>query len=151
MNDQEILNLAEIILSEEEELLVPILKLHELILMEKENWELELSELTELLKNDSRFQIIDSKSTMEPWPEADEETMKQLGFYGGPRIMLTAKAPDNDEFYQEIIEKMQLTLDTLKQAYKLNPEEINEQDEMEFLQIVSKVKDLQKKLKDENK
>lgn len=151
MTNEEILNLTEVILEEEDEILVPLFKLHELILMEKESWNLELDYLTDLLKNDPRFRIIDSKSTLEPWPESDEEKMRTLGFYSGPRIMLVSKTVDQEEFYQEIVEKMQLTLDALKQAYKINPDEVDDETEMEFLQIMNKVKDLQKKLDDENK
>ena len=149
ITDNEILNLVEILLTEEEDFMVPLQKLHELILQEKEGNDLEIGHLTGLLEQDKRFKLLESKSTLEPWSDEYDEKMEQLGFYKGPRVILLSRMPDKEELYQTMVEKMQSTIDALKNVYSTKPTEMNDEEEMEFLQIMNKVKNLQNKLQDE--
>lgn len=146
MSDDELKNLAQTILEEEEDFLVPALKLYELIIEEKPDLSLEPEQLIFLLTGDDRFKIVDSQSTQEPWPEEDDEQMQKMGFYKGPRVMLKSKEPTKEEMVQAITEKMQRTLGALKSAYKVKPGNMTDDEEEEFLQIMKKAKDLQRKL-----
>jgi hypothetical protein len=150
MRNDAILNLAEQILKEEEEFLVPISKLRELILQEKESWTIELSELIKLLSEDNLFYLLDSQSTQEPWEEDDDELMEKLGFYKGPRVILYERMPDKEEMEQTIKEKMQDVLHNLKQAYKVSAGSMEDSEEEEFLKIMAKAKDLSKKIEEVN-
>ncbi|OGF31083.1 hypothetical protein A2533_03515 [Candidatus Falkowbacteria bacterium RIFOXYD2_FULL_35_9] len=151
MNDEQILQLTETILKEEEEFLVPIIKLYELMQSEKEFLDFEVDHLQRLIESDDKFQIIDSQSTQEPWPDEDDEEMQKLGYYKGPRVMLKEKAPSKEEMMQTVTEKMQNTLNALKSAYHVKPDNLSDDEEEEFLQIMQKVKDLQKKFDSTNK
>ncbi|MBI5254186.1 hypothetical protein HY932_00145 [Candidatus Falkowbacteria bacterium] len=145
MEKDEILSLAVELLREEEEFLVPILKLHKLILDEKENCDLNIEELTKLLIADDRFYILESQSTQEPWEDDDDDKMEALGFYKGPRVMLVERKPSKEELAAAIKESMQQMLYGLKQACHANPEDT---EETEFLQIMTKAKDLERKFDD---
>lgn len=148
MTTDEIKDLAVTILREEDDFLVPAVKLVELILDEKESWNLGLEQLLEILSQDERFYILDSKSTQEPWSEDDDEIMEGLGFHKGPRVMLEERRPDKEEMQQAVQERMQQVTKCLKQAYGMG-ENMDDADETEFLQILSKAKDLQNKLDDD--
>ena len=150
MDNNEILNLAEQLLLEEEEFLVPALKLHKLILDEKENCGIDFGELIKILSTDKRFYVLDSQSTQEPWEEDDDEVMERMGFYKGPRVILCEKMPGKEEIEQTIKEKMQEILHGLKQAYKVSEGNMEDSEEEDFLKIMAKAKDLSNKIEDLN-
>ncbi|MFH0815031.1 MAG: hypothetical protein V1902_03095 [Candidatus Falkowbacteria bacterium] len=148
MEKDEILSLAIELLREEEEFLVPILKLHTLILDEQETCGLTIEELTKLLSNDDRFFILESQSTQEPWEDDDDDKMEALGFYKGPRAMLMERKPSKDELSAAIKESMQQMLYSLKQAYHVGDNDPDDTEETEFLQIMTKARDLERKFDD---
>jgi len=149
MTTEEIKDLTITILREEDDFLVPAIKLVELILDEKANWNLELEQLLAILSKDERFYILDSKSTQEPWSDDDDEIMQKMGFHKGPRVMLEERRPDKEEMQQAVQEKMQQVTTCLKQAYGVG-DNMDDENETEFLQILSKAKDLQNKLDDDH-
>jgi len=140
-----LLNLAETILKEEEEIIIPIYKLYELITQEKEEVP-ELDQFITLVANDSRFVIMESKSTQEPWSDDEDEAMKSLGFYRGPRIFLKERKPSKEAMLQILQEKMQNTLDALNSLYGESFNDLSAKDEKQLIHIISKTKDLQKKI-----
>ncbi|HCC23256.1 TPA: hypothetical protein DF272_03690 [Candidatus Falkowbacteria bacterium] len=148
MTDDEIKQLAETILLEEDEFLIPILKLYDLMDEEKNNLKFEPDHLIELLNRDDRFVLLNSQSTQEPWPDEDDETMQSLGYYKGPRVMHKDRMPSREVMMQAITGKMQNTLSSLKSAYHVMPDNLSDDEEEEFLQVMQRVKDLSKKIDD---
>jgi len=151
MTNQEITNRAHVLLSEEEEILIPVFKLYELLKDELDNLDLEVEDFSTVLKEDKRFMVLDSQSTMEPWNEDENEKMAEQGHYQGYRVMLKSRIPSKDEMMQVVTEKMQSTLESLKTAYNVNPDNFDDTEEEEFLQILKKTHDLQKKFDNINK
>jgi len=150
MTDEEIKQLVEKLLLEEEEFLIPALKLYDLIKDEKETIEFEPEHLIALLDQDDRFVLLDSKSTQEPWPDEADEEMQKRGYYKGPRVIHRDKMPSREQLMQAVTEKMQDTLSSLKSAYHVLPDNLSDDEEEEFLQVMQKVKDLSNKIDDSN-
>lgn len=148
MEKDKILSLTIELLREEEEFLVPILKLHKLVIDEQENCDFNIEELTKLLSNDDRFYILESQSTQEPWEDDDDDKMEQLGFYKGPRVMLMERKPSKEELGTAIKESMQQMLYNLKQAYHATDNDPDDTEETEFLQIMTKAQNLERKFDD---
>jgi hypothetical protein len=148
METEELLNLVEILLREEDDFIVPTAKLLELILAEKENWPLELEDLCGQIASDPRFKLFESASTQELWDEEMDDPMRALGHYRGPRVMLIERVPSEEEFQQVLTEKMQRTLETLKTAYRVLPENLEDSQNEEVWQIKRKVAELTRKLGD---
>jgi hypothetical protein len=140
MNHEEINNRADAILLEEDEFIVPVERLRELILDEKEDWPLTLEELLESLSADQRFRIIDIPES----PTTDD--LKSLGFYSGPRVLLLERLPEETEAIQALTEQMQASLTSLREVYRERPVELTDEEELEYIQIMKRVRDLEHKL-----
>jgi len=140
MTNEEILNLANLLLEEEDDFLVPVYKLHELILQEKAT-ELQADELVKMLKTDERFKVYDGADNA--WPPEEDEEMKALGYYRGPRVMLESRAPTKEEMMQAMREKMERSLIALKQAYQVKPDDLSDETEEELLAAMQKMKELE--------
>jgi hypothetical protein len=149
MQNQEILDLFEIFLKEEDEFLIPVVKILEMIKEEKRQFDSDLSEVLDLLRGDERFKVYDVSDNENTWPDEEDIAMRELGFYKGPRVMLTSRTPSKEEFLQTMKEKMDKSLIALKKAYEVRPEEMSDKEEEEFLKIMKKTKELKEKI-DEN-
>ncbi len=147
MTDQkkEILDLAETLLKEEEEVLIPINKLFDLIMQEK-NDICEIDQLITWLKEDDKFLVIESESTQEPWSEDEESQMHEQGFHSGPRVILKEKVPSKEEMLKILQEKMQTTLNALNTVYEKKFNQMDEEEERQLIHVISKTKDLQNKI-----
>lgn len=153
MTDDEIKNLAEVILSEEEDCYVPIKKLAELINQEKEHWNVDYQNLQCILNKDERFKIFDFDDKEDDfWDDEEDLEMQNLGYYKGARVMLLARQPSKDDIVRMLEQKTQNALDALKQAYNMRPN-LSDEEEAELLAVMMKTKHLKQgilELNDDN-
>lgn len=146
MTDAELLNLAEIILNEEEDCFVPVKKLAYLISEEKEGMEINIDKLEKLLQKDERFKVYGFEGAEEYWDEEDDLEMEQSGYFRGPRVMLLSRRPTSDDIVRMIEEKAQNALDALKKAY--GSKDLTDEEENELLAVMLKTKELRDSIKD---
>jgi hypothetical protein len=149
MTNQEIADLAETILLEEEDFLVAVKKLHELLGEEKSEFDLNSEDLIAVLEADERFRISKRPDdSEEEWPDEQDSAMRELGYYKGPRVMLVSRTPSRDELFSAMQAKMDRTLDSLKQAYRVQPEDSSGETDEQLIQIMKQTTEMQKKLEE---
>ena len=125
------LNLAEKILDDEKDFIVPIKKIWlKLSLMGKAD-RLSFEEFSYMLQQDERFEVFDdTESDTEKLLGNNMDDLEELGYYFGPRVMLKSRRPSRKEIGQILIKKTEQIFENLKKAWDLRPEDEEEEDQL---------------------
>ena len=137
------------LLGETDEFIVPVKWVWRMLEQESPP-DLTVEQLTRMMKKDGRFrffaeQKIKDLSDMR-WTISEEEQEK-LGFYRGPRVMLKDRVPSRKEVIAFLLKKVDMTFDTLKQAWDIRPKD-DEMTEDQLLEALAKAQKLQRELRD---
>ncbi|GEM_PF-5819101 len=134
-----VLNLAEMILREEDEVLLPISKLVNLLLQEQETWTLDNQTLKDYLKNDARFLCYDFPEEAELWDDELDSKMAEQGLFKGDKVMLYDRKPSADDLRQMILGNLDYLYRNLSEV-GANP--LEESQALQYQQMMAKAKEL---------
>ncbi|HOX96919.1 MAG TPA: hypothetical protein PL066_01000 [bacterium] len=140
-----VLNLAEMILREEDEVLLPISKLVHLLLQEQEAWTLDKETLKDYLKNDSRFLCYDFPEEAELWDDNLDAKMAEQGLFKGDKVMLYDRKPSADDLRQMILGNLDYLYRNLSEV-GANP--LEESQSLQYQQMMAKAKELYEHFQD---
>ncbi|HPL92795.1 MAG TPA: hypothetical protein PLB38_00745 [bacterium] len=140
-----VLNLAEMILREEDEVLLPISKLVHLLLQEQEAWTLDKETLKDYLKNDSRFLCYDFPEEAELWDDNLDAKMAEQGLFKGDKVMLYDRKPSADDLRQMILGNLDYLYQNLSEV-GANP--LEESQALQYQQMMAKAKELYEHFQD---
>ncbi len=140
-----VLNLAEMILREEDEVLLPISKLVYLLLQEQEAWTLDKETLKDYLKNDSRFLCYDFPEEAELWDDNLDAKMAEQGLFKGDKVMLYDRKPSADDLRQMILGNLDYLYRNLSEV-GANP--LEESQSLQYQQMMAKAKELYEHFQD---
>ena len=137
------------ILEEAESFIVPVKWVCGMLEKESSTLDFTVEGLTKKLMKDNRFRLFTEQrlSGMKEikWALSEEEQEK-LGFYRGPRVMLKDRIPTRKEMVTFLLNKVDQTYDTLKQAWDIRPKE-DEDAEDQLLEALAKAQKLQRELR----
>ena len=140
-----VLNLAEMILREEDEVLLPISKLVHLLLQEQETWTLDNETLKDYLKNDVRFLCYDFPEEAELWDDNLDAKMAEQGLFKGDKVMLQDRKPSGDDLRQMILGNLDYLYQNLSEV-GANP--LEESQALQYQQMMAKAKELYEHFQD---
>lgn len=140
-----VLNLAEMILLEEDEVLLPISKLVHLLLQEQETWTLDNETLKDYLKNDVRFLCYDFPEEAELWDDNLDAKMAEQGLFKGDKVMLYDRKPSGDDLRQMILGNLDYLYQNLSEV-GANP--LEESQALQYQQMMAKAKELYEHFQD---
>lgn len=140
-----VLNLAEMILREEDEVLLPISKLVHLLLQEQEAWTLDNQTLKDYLKNDKRFLCYDFPEEAELWDDNLDAKMAEQGLFKGDKVMLYDRKPSADDLRQMILGNLDYLYQNLSEV-GANP--LEESQALQYQQMMAKAKELYEHFQD---
>lgn len=140
-----VLNLAKMILREEDEVLLPISKLVHLLLQEQEAWTLDKETLKDYLKNDSRFLCYDFPEEAELWDDNLDAKMAEQGLFKGDKVMLQDRKPSADDLRQMILGNLDYLYQNLSEV-GANP--LEESQALQYQQMMAKAKELYEHFQD---
>jgi len=141
-----IVELAEQLLQEEHDFIVPIKKIWLKLSLMGELDEIQFEEFLLILQNDVRFDVFDSHENM--LFNEQIENLEQIGFFIGPRVMLKSRKPNRKELGDILLKKTSLIFENLKKAWNLRQEK-NEEEEDQLLQALASTQKLLRTLKKE--
>jgi len=144
-NSKNVCNLAELILQEEDEILVPASKLLHLISQEQEDWQLNDEQLLEFLKTDKRFSFYSFPEESELWPDELNKKMAEQGLFKGDKIMLLEKKPSPDDLKQMILGNLDYLYQNLSER-GANP--LEESEMSQYQTSMDRVKELYEHFQD---
>jgi hypothetical protein len=144
-NSKNVCDLSELILKEEDEILVPANKLLHLLLQEQEAWQMELEQLQEFLKADSRFTFYGFPEESELWPDELNKKMAEQGLFKGDKIMLVERKPSPDDLKQMILGNLDYLYQNLSER-GANP--LEESEMLQYQTSMDRVKELYEHFQD---
>lgn len=144
-NKENVLNLAEVILREEDEVLLPISKLLYWILQEQETWPLDNQILKNYLKDDKRFLCYDFPEENDFWGDDLNQKMAEQGFFKGDKVMLYDRKPTADDLRQMILGNLDYLYRHLSEMGS-NP--LEESQALQYQKVMAKVKELYEHFQD---
>lgn len=145
-SNEEIWLIAETILLEEEDVLVPLSKLLYLIKEERGTWDLDLEELKSVLSERAIFIIYDFPEEAELWPEEEDGNMAEKGFFKGDKVMLLDRKPSAEDMQQMILgnlDHLYRSLADMSQSSEIDGLEVDN-----YVQAMDRAKELYTKFSD---
>jgi hypothetical protein len=144
--DSEITDLAVQLLQKETDFIVPAKKIWlKLSLMGKLD-EVEFESFSFMLRIDDRFEVFDNDE--DELGEEQIDSLEEIGFFMGPRVMLKSRKPSRRELGNLLIKKTNLIYDNLKHAWDIRDEK-NTEEEDQLLYALASTQKLLKALRDE--
>jgi hypothetical protein len=144
-----LLNKTEEILNEEKDFIVPIKKLWLKLSLTGEAEQISFEEFAHLLHKDNRFEIFDDQDDESDTLFGNNKAeWEELGYYFGPRVMLRKRRPTRKEIGHILLNKTEQIFENLKKAWKLRPED-NEEEEDQLLQALASTQKLLRTLQRE--
>lgn len=142
----QVTDLAEQLLQNETDFIVPAKKIWlKLSLMGKVD-DIEFESFSLMLLEDERFQVIEN---YEEGLLADQvESLEEIGFFMGPKVMLKSRKPSRKELGAKLITKVTLIFENLKGAWDLRDKD-NEVEGDQLLYALANTQKLLKTLKEE--
>jgi hypothetical protein len=141
-----IVGLAEQLLQEEHDFIVPIKKIWLKLSLMGELDEIQFEEFLIILQRDDRFDVFDSHENV--LFNEQIENLEQIGFFVGPRVMLKSRKPNRKELGDILLKKTSLIFENLKKAWNLRQEK-DEDEEDQLLQALASTQKLLRTLKKE--
>lgn len=139
---EQLMKLAEEILVDEKDFIVPIKKIWLKLSLLGKAETLSFEEFSYMLQNDRRFEVFDDlDSTNETLFGNNKDDWEELGYYFGPRVMLKTRKPSRQEIGQILINKTEQIFDNLKKAWDLRPQD-DEEEEDQLLQALASTQKL---------
>ncbi len=138
-NKDNVLNLAETILREEDEVILPISKLLNLLLQEQETWSLDNQTLKDYLKDDKRFLCYDFPEEAELWEDNLDQKMAEQGLFKGDKVMIYDRKPTADDLRQMILGNLDYLYQNLSE---LGTNPLEESQALQYQQMMAKAKEL---------
>ena len=124
------LNLAEKLLTEEKDFIVPIKKIWLKLSLLGEADKLSFEEFSNMLHQDARFEIFDDSDPEAEYLLENKGDLEELGYYFGPRVMLKSRRPSRKEIGEILIKKTEQIFKNLKKAWDLRPQDEEEEDQL---------------------
>ncbi|MDZ7318149.1 MAG: hypothetical protein ONB11_03280 [candidate division KSB1 bacterium] len=144
--ESQLTNLAEQILMEEADFIVPVKKVWlKLSLMGKLD-DLHFENFMIMLQEDDRFEVFENLDNQEMAEEVEQ--LEEIGFYEGPRVMLKSRRPTRKELGEMLIKKTTTIFDSLRKAWELRDQE-NEYETDQLLRALASTQKLLRALKKE--
>ncbi|MBN2013442.1 hypothetical protein JW960_29195 [candidate division KSB1 bacterium] len=149
-NTEQLLKLAEDLLLDEKDFIVPVKKIWLKLSLMGEAETLAFEEFAIMLQQDGRFEVFDDTDD----PQVDKlfgnhrSEWEELGYYFGPRVMLKDRKPSRKEIGQTLIQKTQQIFENLKKAWDLRPQD-DEEEEDQLLQALASTQKLLRTLQKE--
>ncbi len=144
--DSQIIDLAEQLLQEETEFIVPVKKIWlRLSLMGKLD-DVAFESFSLMLRADERFEIFDDNEN--ELHEAQIDSLEEIGFFMGPRVMLKSRKPSRKEMGILLIKKTSLIYENLKNAWEQRDKN-NEEEEDQLLYALASTQKLLKAILNE--
>lgn len=144
--DSQIIDLAEQLLQEETEFVVPVKKIWlRLSLMGKLD-DVAFESFSLMLMGDERFEIFDDNEN--DLHEAQIDSLEEIGFFMGPRVMLKSRKPSRKEMGILLIKKTSLIYENLKNAWEQRDKK-NEDEEDQLLYALASTQKLLKAILNE--
>jgi hypothetical protein len=144
--DSQIIDLAEQLLQEETEFIVPVKKIWlRLSLMGKLD-DVAFESFSLMLRGDERFEIFDDNEN--ELHEAQIDSLEEIGFFMGPRVMLKSRKPSRKEMGILLIKKTSLIYENLKNAWEQRDKN-NEEEEDQLLYALASTQKLLKAILNE--
>ena len=144
--DSQIIDLAEQLLQEETEFVVPVKKIWlRLSLMGKLD-DVAFESFSLMLMGDERFEIFDDNEN--ELHEAQIDSLEEIGFFMGPRVMLKSRKPSRKEMGILLIKKTSLIYENLKNAWEQRDKK-NEDEEDQLLYALASTQKLIKAILNE--
>jgi hypothetical protein len=114
-----------------------------------------LEEFTRALEADERFEFMEGTNPTEGlgnWMEVEITgqiaEMESLGFFGGPRVKLKNREITRDHVATMIKKHTDNMLSAVWSAYDARPEDLDEEEDAELLDLIARAKELQLKLQE---
>lgn len=127
----DLLNIAQQVLNEEKDFIVPIKKIWLKLSLMGQADELSFEEFSHMLHQDDRFEVFDDNETdTEILIGENKDDLEELGYYFGPRVMLKSRKPSRTEIGKILINKTRQIFENLKKAWDLRPEDEEEEDQL---------------------
>lgn len=145
MNSQ-VLNLAEEILSDEEDFIVPIKRVWLKISLDGKLNNIQFNNFFKMLEHDLRFEVFENNENS--LFEEKSNVVNKSGFFAGPRVMLKSRKPNRQELGSMLIQKTNLIFNNLIEAWNLRHKENAEQED-ELLNVLASTQKLLRTLKSE--
>ncbi len=149
----ELLEWAYAYLEQDEDIVVPIKKIWK-------EWrsthaEPPLERFTELLRVDERFEEIEGVDHTEglEWDSQEEldeyvGDMEEMGFFSGPRLKLKDREISLEHIANMIKKHNDRMEAALRQAREAMPDDVNEQEEGQLIEIMARVEEFRQHLRD---
>lgn len=141
-----IVDLADQLLREEHDFIVPIKKLWLKLSLMGELDETQFEEFLIILQQDDRFEVFDSHENA--LFDDQIESLEQIGFFVGPRVMLKSRKPNRKELGDILLKKTNLIFENLKKAWDLRQRQ-DEDEEDQLLHALASTQKLLRTLKKE--
>lgn len=148
-----LLNWVHTYLEQDEEIVVPIKKMWN-------EWhaahlEPSLETFTAMVLADERFEEmggVDHTEGFEDWSpeelEAYQREMEALGYFSGPRVKLKSREITLEHIARMIKKHNDRMEEALRQAREAMPEDIDEQEEGQLIDIIEKTKEFRRQLRE---
>ena len=141
-----IVDLAEQLLQDEHDFIVPIKKVWLKLSLMGELDEIQFEEFLFILQKDVRFDVFDNHENA--LFNDQIENLEQIGFFIGPRVMLKSRKPNRKELGDILLKKTYLIFENLKKAWDIRQQE-NEEEEDQLLHALASTQKLLRTLKKE--
>lgn len=139
--DSQIIDLAEQLLQKETEFIVPVKKIWlKLSLMGKLD-DVAFESFSLMLRGDERFEFFDDNDN--ELQDDQIESLEEIGFFMGPRIMLKSRKPSRKELGILLIKKTSLIYENLKNAWEQRDKN-NEEEEDQLIYALASTQKLLK-------
>jgi len=145
MNSQ-ITDLAEQVLQNETDFIVPMKKVWLTLSLMGKLDDIEFESFSIMLREDERFEVFDSYEN--ELLEDHINSLEEIGFFLGPRVMLKSRKPSRRELGTLLIKKTILIYENLKNAWNLRDKN-NEEEEDQLLYALANTQKLLRALKKE--
>jgi hypothetical protein len=144
--DLQIIDLAEQLLQEETEFIVPVKKIWlRLSLMGKLD-DVAFESFSLMLQGDERFEIFDDNEN--ELHESQIDSLEEIGFFMGPRVMLKSRKPSRKEMGVLLIKKTSLIYENLKHTWDQRDRN-NEEEEDQLIYALASTQKLLKAILNE--
>jgi hypothetical protein len=140
------------ILETDDDILVPSKKLWTMYITDHPSVSLE--EFTRTLEQDERVEFlegIDPTDDLDLSPDEMAEhiaEMEALGFFGGPRVKLKDRAITREHIAKMLKKHTDNMLTALWGAFDVRPENLDQEQDAELLELIARAKELQLKMQE---
>lgn len=148
---EELMNLTEILITEEDDLLLPIKKLYQLIQDEKGEELPTLDEYQSAIQKDSRFKFInipldDMSGSL--WSDEYGQKLEDHGFFHGPYVALEGEDISQQAYIELLLEKLGQVIQVLHGLYevKVRDNNFNDGEEDRIQELLLKAESLKEQL-----